>query len=261
MRSTNCLIYPVNNPKSNDRRHKKAKDPHWQDLPECLHLYIHVFLLGDTQKDSRLKLSDLAHSGCILTCRHEEKHAPAAVVLLSRVVDSVKGNVDIPSVSPCANTEISTGGVLPPASALLHFNILSAIICSPRLTHYVSLSLLTLPHNSPKSPASHLRGPTPSRLRAPSPYLQPPALGLSETIIHHFAARLWPPFYLLISSFLLRCPTAALDWKPRETFALLKNNQRTSSCTLSPFWRWAALLTNCRVSVSASQRLGSVSVW
>lgn len=65
-------------------------------------------------------------------------------------------NVDIASVSPCANTEISMGGVLPAASSLLRFNILSAVICSPRLTHCVSLSLLTLPCNSPQNPLHHI---------------------------------------------------------------------------------------------------------
>lgn len=71
-------------------------------------------------------------------------------LLLCCYVDYVKRSVDIASVSPCANTPISTGGVLPAASFLLHFNILSAVICSPRLTHCVSLSLLTVPHNSQK---------------------------------------------------------------------------------------------------------------
>lgn len=137
------------------------------------------------RKNCRLNFSDLARSGCILTWRPEEAHAPAASVLLSRVVDCVRRNVDIASVSPCANTQISTWGVLPAASSLLHFNILSAIICSPRLTCYVSLSLLTLPRNSPKSSTSHLRNPTPpldaSVLRAYT------CSCLSETIIHHFA--------------------------------------------------------------------------
>ncbi len=152
-------------------------------------------------------------------------------MLLYRDVDCVRGNVDTASMSPCANTAISTGGVSPAASSPIHFNILSAVICSPRLTHYVSFSLLTLPRNSPKSSPSHLRNPTPPLnsyvLRV---YLQPPGHGLSQTVMHQFSARLWPPLYLLIISLLLRPPTAALVGKPRESIALLKNNQCTLSC-------------------------------
>lgn len=80
-------------------------------------------------------------------------------------------------VTLCANTEISTGGMMPEASSL-HFNILSAVICSPRLTYYASLSLLTLPFNSLKSSTSNLLYITPHVLtsnfpRAPGLYLEP----------------------------------------------------------------------------------------
>lgn len=81
-----------------------------------------------------------------------------------------KAYVDMASLSPCANTEISMRGLLPAASSLLYFNILSAVICSPLLTLCVSLSLLTLLLNSPalKSPTSHLCNPT-HRLLQPKP--------------------------------------------------------------------------------------------
>lgn len=77
----------------------------------------------------------------------------AAAVLLYR---DVSGDMwDIASVTPAANAEISTRGVLTAASSRPHFNILSALICSPRLTRYVPLSLLTLSHNSP-NPLHHI---------------------------------------------------------------------------------------------------------
>lgn len=53
------------------------------------------------------------------------------------------------SLSPHANTEISLRGLLPAASSLLHFNILSAVICSPLLTLCVTLTA-----NSPSYPQS-----------------------------------------------------------------------------------------------------------
>lgn len=92
----------------------------------------------------------------------------AAAVLLYR---DVSGDMwDTASVTPAANAEISTRGVLTAASSRPHFNILSALICSPRLTRYVPLSLLTLSHNSPKSSASHLHNPNPN----PTPLTPPP---------------------------------------------------------------------------------------
>lgn len=143
----------------------------------------------------------------------------AAAVLLYR---DVSGDMwDIASVTPAANAEISTRGVLTATSSRPHFNILSALICSPRLTRYVPLSLLTLSHNSPKSSASHLHNPNPNPtpLTSPPPppsllralYLQLTGRGPSGTIMHHFVARPWPPFYLLIGSSLSRRPTAALS--------------------------------------------------
>lgn len=131
------------------------------------------------------------------------------------------------SSSPHANTEISLRGLLPAASSLLYFNILSAVICSPLLTLCVTLTA-----NSPFYPKSPIL-PLPL---APPRSMATPAVDEAQPVWCD-SASLWygpvPPsntLYLLISPLLLRHSTDAPVWKRRESFTLLKNYQCTSMC-------------------------------
>ena len=154
----------------------------------------------------------------------------------------VRRHVNVASVTPAANAEISTRGVLTAASSRPHFNILSALICSPCLTRYVPLSLLTLSHNSPKSSASHLRNPHPTPL---TPYCAPgpiPAADGARPVWDHNASLCsapLAPFLFIDQLFPIKTSNSCSLVKAQGTFCLVekKNNLRTSACRLSPFWR------------------------